>query len=46
MTALLVLVHDGRAVGRGPSIAPLGQSDDDGLEVQPFLGEVVLLMSR
>ena len=37
-TAPLMLVYDGRSVGRGPAVAPFGQRDDHGFEVEPLFG--------
>src|SRR6266571_5042640 len=42
--ARLMLIHDGRSVGRGPAVAPLGQGDDHGLEVEPLFRQVVRLI--
>ena len=37
-----MLVRDRRTVGRGPTVAPLGQRDDDGLQL-PALGSQYVL---
>jgi hypothetical protein len=39
-----MLVHDGRSVGRGPAVAPFGERDDHGFEVEPLFRQVVRLM--